>query len=229
MRAILIPILLSVTIQSAVAQWKFSELPDSLARRAPVILRKYATDLKILDNNTAELAEYVVLSIVKPESIPNYNILQYSINTKGLRLFKYSLYNTRGKQVLKHKLTREELLDSLGFDLLYVANRIPKTDYPVTIEYEYRQTIEAIAYPFLWRPLPLDNVYTMEASLRVSVVDSNILSVKEHNIPKASCFYNNDNLFTYLWEKKDCMKPGVIHTTCDLPDIPFGVELRLTE
>ncbi len=204
-------------------------MPDSLARRAPVILRKYATDLKIADNNTAELAEYVVLSIVKPESIPNYSILQYSINTKGLRLFKYSLYNSRGKQVLKHKLSRKELINNIRFDLPYIASPIPNTAYPLTVEYEYRQTIEAIAYPFIWRPLPIENAYIMEASLRVSAVDSTILSVKEHNIPKANCFFNNENQFTYLWEKKYYMKPGMKHTTCDSPDIPFGVELRLKE
>lgn len=199
-------------VSNVFSQWKSSDIPDSLKQNSNIVFRRYATEIKVLGFNSKIVTINKVITVLneKGKNYANFS-LEYDKNSI-IESFKGILYNDVGKIV--KKITIWDLKDQsiIPEYTLYADNRekfyeLFPSSYPFTVEYEYRVVVNNILSFPTWYPQFGYNIAVEEASLKLNLLDSNLVRFKTFNISKPE-INKKDKYYkkSILWEIKN-LKP----------------------
>jgi len=195
----------------AFPQWRSSDIPDSLKRNADAVIRRYATDIKVLRLNRMEITVNKVVTVLNEKGKDFADFSQYYDKNTRIDFVKGTLFNDQGKIVKKSKKSDFSDVSIMPDFTLYADSRmiytqVYPTSYPFTIEYEYRIVVaNTFAFP-TWIPQYGYRIAIENATLRVNLVDSSMIRNKCFNISSPLVENNDDFGKVLIWEVNN-LKP----------------------
>lgn len=202
---IFLTITIILTSSFAFAQWKSSDIPDSLKRNADAVIRRVATDFKILGPDKIILTENIVITVLNEEGKRFASFYEYYDKDSKIEYVNGVIYSDEGnvvKKIKKNDFKDVSMVDNFS---LYDDNRIVTYEvypisYPFSIEYEYRKVVNTAMFIPSWYPQYGFRVGLQNASLRVSFPDSNPLKYKSFKISQPMKSVNENGFNELLWE-----------------------------
>jgi hypothetical protein len=199
---------LSIAVYS---QWKSSDIPDSLKRNADAVVRRLATDIKILGLDKVIVSENIVVTVLNEQGKMFSDFSEYYDKDSRIEYVKGVIYDDR--LGVTKKLKRSDFQDqSMVADYsIYEDNRILTyevfpTSYPFTVEYEYRKVLNTAMFIPSWYPQSWYRLAVENANMRVSYSDSNPLICKLFNMDKPSKTVDENGFEVFLWDVNN-LKP----------------------
>ena len=192
-------------------QWKSSDIPDSLKRNADVVIRRYATDIKVLGIDKKTITVNKVITILNEQGKDFADFSEYYDKDLKIEAVKGIIYNDLGKIIKKSKKSDFQDVSVTPDFTIYADNRMIYTkvipsSYPFTVEYEYKLVENNILSLPSWYPQYGYRMSVENASLRVNLVDSSLIRYKTFNIPNPTI--EKDDAFSkiLIWEVSN-LKP----------------------
>lgn len=185
------------------AQWKSSDIPDSLKRNADAVIRRYAMDVRILGLDKQITTINKVVTVLNDQG-NDFAVFRefYDRNTR-IESIKVIHYNDLGKIVKKYFVNDFSDVSIMPSFTLYDDSRMkylqifPLT-YPYTVEFESKIVEDNILSLPTWYPQSRYRLSVENSSLRVSVPDTNMIRYRSFHIS----FPNDERgeVFKKVWE-----------------------------
>ncbi len=203
-KLLLIVVLFQITSYLAYSQWKSSDIPDSLKRNSDVIIRRLATDIKIISADKIIITENIVLTILNEEGKIFANFSEYYDKDSQFEFVKGTIYNDGGKIIKKLRRPDFQDVSLVSNYSIYEGNRLIQytvvpISYPFSVEYEYRKIVNTAMFIPPWYPQGGFRLGLENASLRVSFPETNPLIYKAFNIENPSKAVDEDGYEVLLW------------------------------
>jgi len=227
MRGCFLFICLVLISNNVLAQWSITDINDSQFANSGVLVRRYASDISIVNNDIIVVSENLVITVLDKDflsrlrfsGIFNDSIISKSVESK---IFDYT-----GKRI-KH--AKVELFhdgsNKKNTDLILKLISPLDLTFPITIELEYKNVSNKIQRFLQWKPVIDNNTSVQNASLRLSVSDTTSITFQSNRIPLTNSYINEDGVYIFIWELINfrSMKKG---SSDELPvnDLP---NLRIT-
>jgi len=188
---------------AAYSQWKSSDIPDSLKRNADVVIRRYATDVRILSLDKQITTINKVVTVLNEQGKDFAEFREYYDRNSRIESIKVILYNDFGKVVKKYYIYDFSDVSIMPSFTLYDDSRMkylqiyPLT-YPYTVEYESKIVENNILLLPTWYPQLRYRMAVENSSLRVTLSDSNMIRCKSFNISPP--IEEKDENYSKVWE-----------------------------
>ncbi len=205
---------------AALAQWNVSTIPESLIKNTEWVVRRNVVDIKIYDTDRIDVAENMVVTFLDKDAFNHFilcGILTYSDIQKSIRL---KVYDFNGKRVKNAQVdvTSVDQLQGRCFKLVNESNS--KINFPLTVELEYKGRSGINGDLRTWGPVTAYNVSLQNATLRITVADTSLISYQNLGIPLIEKHINEDGNFVLLWELTNYL-PKIKGSSLELPDEKF--------
>jgi len=213
---------------SAFAQWRVESIPELLLKNSDVVVRRYATEIKVYEYDRIEIAENLVLTVMGKDAL---NSLFYCCVLNDSTIGKSSesrVYDFNGKRVKGIKVILKYDNSSKRNRYFITLSDTQKILFPLTVEIEYKRLIKNIYAITLWKPVADYRNSVQYASLRLAVCDTSFITFQCNGLHLVSKNIDNDGLYVKIWELLDfkSKKKGSSQELPlnDLPELKFLIK-----
>ena len=184
---------------SIFGQWNVSSITDSHLLNTGILVRRYASDIKFI-NDKVVVSENLVITILDKDILSGFRFFEILNDSLLNESIDSKIFDSEGKKIKNAKvdLFHEKNNGSL---LKLVSSK--DLSFPLTIELEYKKVSIRIRGILNWNPVKDYNVSVQNASLRLTVIDTSAISYQSNKIPLNSSYVNEDGLFVFIWELAD--------------------------
>jgi len=189
--------LFELFFNSVTAQWNVNAISDTLLRNSKAVVRRYATDIKVFEEDRIGIAENLVITFLDDDALSHFrfcSIVNDSLIPKSMESKVFDLDGKRIKQA-----NASILKDSISITRLRLISPI-KLSFPLTVELEYKNTLNSIRTIRSWKPTADFGVSVENASLRLTLSDTSLISYTCNRMPLLVKNVNEDGLYVFLWE-----------------------------
>ena len=187
---------LSLVITSK-GQLSLVEIPDSLLQTENPVIRRYATDIKVINKNRIDIAENVVVTLIDKAELEHFTVCFIQNNNKVNKYFIKKAYDMEGKKL---KNVNVLALQNGGCTKLQLEGKNGEVPFPISVELEYKTSIGSIDELNTWLPVPDYGISVQNASIRISTLDSTVIA-KGFIVLQPSCkTIDEDGFIVTLWE-----------------------------
>lgn len=208
MRLILLSFLSLMLNYGGYAQWEVRSIPYELKVYADAVIRRYATDVKVLENDQVDVAEDIVVTVLNEKAIGQLFFKLIVRPAEVVNNFNVKIFDFEGKRI---KLKRTEFDNSeikSVIDGFSYFKEIPGLSCPFTVEIEYKKTLMGISELNVWTPANNPFVNIQNANLRVSCADTIQIRIEPKNVLLQSNSKDEEGYLVRLWEVADYIIRG---------------------
>lgn len=227
MRGYFLFVCLVLICNNVLAQWSITDINDSQFANSGVLVRRYASDISIVNNDIIVVSENLVITVLDKEFLSSFRFSGIFNDSIINKLVESKIYDNTGKRI-KHAII-ELFQDGSGKKNTDVILRlISQVDlaFPLTIELEYKNIANKTKNPLQWKPVMDNRTSVQNASLRLSVSDTTSITFQSNKIPLTNNYINEDGVYIFIWELIN-FRPMKKGSSSELPanDLP---NLRIT-
>ena len=188
--------ILILTYFTGWSQWSVKSISDTLLKNSNVVIRRYATDIKFLEDDKVVVAENMVVTFMDNIAIKNFVFCDVVSQELADNVLECRFFDVSGKRMKQAKVKTFQKSNGFGIDIISPVD--PK--FPLTVEVEYKLVTNSTEQLRVWNPTMNLNGSVENASLRISVIDTSNLNYKYNRIPIPSKSLDEDGLNVFLWE-----------------------------
>ncbi len=200
-------LLILCTISVNAQEYHVNLIPDSLKKDANAVKRfeSYAVSVKSIDK--VVIIHKYAITVLNEHGNRFATFYNYYDQLRSLDHIDGSLYDAQGKKIKSvKKKDIEDVSMQDGFSLMrdsrIKAHSFYYTQYPYTVEYEYKQEYKGVFVLPQWIPVQGNNFSVQESNFNIETpVDYN-LRYKQFNYNEEPVIIKNKN-HTYLWKIKN--------------------------
>jgi hypothetical protein len=180
------------------AQWNVESITDSLRRNSDAVIRRYASDLKVIEDGEVVVAEDIVVTLFDTEIVKQFALF-WIVNKRAIGGINIKIFDAGGKRIKVDSNNKNFERINNGLLISYLEN-CSDLNMPFTVELEYRNARLSIKELSDWKPIKDFRVSVQSASLRVTSIDTTLIDIKSNKVPFVNKVDNEDGTFVSLWE-----------------------------
>lgn len=204
MRFIFFFLTLAFACNHALAQWEVDDIVASQLRNSGLLVRRYASDIRVVNKNDIVVAENVVITFLDKDCFNRFRFCGIVADSIIKESLEGKVFDSWGKRVRNAKLAFSYTLNNGRSNGLSMRLSNPiDVAFPMTVELEYKKVSGRIDDFLLWKPVVGYDVGIQDGSLRLSMVDTSTISFQSNKIPLNGSYVNDEGLFIYIWELTD--------------------------
>ena len=181
---------------SAMSQWNVKSIPDTLLTNSNAVIRRYATDIRVLEDDQVVVSENLVITFLESSALKIFifnSIVAESISNNSI---ESKFFDTVGRKIKQTKIKANSTSEGILIQIISPT----LLDFPITMEVEYKLVVDGVKNLKTWNPTMNFSGSVESASLRVSASDTSSMNFKYNQIPNPIRTVDEDGMFVFLWE-----------------------------